>query len=133
MSNTDKWGIFPLNIPNLVHPDDLRKVPKDWDSELAKTNRELPLVFRLLATDGEYGTFGDGSFVFRGKISAFKLVDSAPVFSIGDKVRVRQSGEEGIVRRLDWHFKRLEFIYFLLKNGRKSRAWHFADELTKAV
>ena len=118
------WGLyhwFRERSLDLIHPD-------DWS--LVQAHSPQGVVCEVIGKEGQYLTICLGRHHFRGKPELFQPV-SAPLFRVGQPVWTKppRTSQIGIVRRVIWHFKMNEPLFFLEVNGKGLKSRYRADEL----
>jgi hypothetical protein len=74
-----------------------------------------------------------GDRFYRVRPELFKPIAAKLPFKVGETVRVRGSvpPKIGLIRDVEWHFKRQSAYYTLSFGKRRSTRWYFPNDLTK--
>ena len=122
---TDKWGLYPwwpdTSDHSLIHPEDLAGM---------MTFYSQGKVLHCIGTEGEFLLLQYMDHLFRAKPGKLFVEVQAPQFNYGDIVSEKVSPvKTGIVDDIFWHFKRKCPYFLLVREGKKSSKWYFAEDL----
>jgi hypothetical protein len=83
--------------------------------------------------EGDRVLSGGGRVYQRVRRELFKPIVANVPFKVGESVRVRGSvpPKIGLIRDIQWHFKRQSAYYTLSFGKRLSTRWYFPEELSK--
>lgn len=118
-SLTGQWGLYPwFGDATMVYEADIGKF-----SLLDPHGK----VFYCVDQDESYITIKYREGLFKVIPDLFKIV-SKPSFVINENVVVADSGQEGEVSDINWHFKNNEEFYYITCGGKqKSRRLYRGD------
>lgn len=116
-----KWGLYPWFIAHgvdLIHPADLEAFIQE---------NPYCKVFECIEAS-DYITLRYNNNCYRVKDKLFEIVP-APKYNFGEIVKIKESGEEAIIRDIIWHYKRQEPYYYLISiKGKKKSKRYFESE-----
>lgn len=119
------WGIYPW-FPELG--DDL-VAPGSLD--VVKSIRPYGKLFNCSGFSNGYLAlrYRDQEFFVRPDLY---VAVQCPVFGFLDEAKVAETGKVGVIIDIEWHYKRIEPIFYLEFSGKRSSKQYFQSELVPA-